>query len=473
MSYNRQYLSPDASPLRTSPPASPWRARAEVLRRRPLHFKQTAFIVAILVLCSILFFARFGREDSLGSITDNHFSPLSANALLHAFSIAPSSTSHPPQPTYIQYVDTPTDKAPEAVVFSLIMFSEDSASEGAVLMKSILMYTSSPIEFHIICDKAAQDYLEKRLRLISRPSHNIFVRFYLLSWSNMLGRLEREGAIVTDHSAGVPGLMKLFIHEILPDSVPRAIFIDTDAFFITDPTLLWDHFSRLRPTTAIAMPTHPEQSEAEWHHANRICSCIMLLDLARLRALRLMDSAAYRSDASGRFPPALAPPAFAAMFGAPGPGGHYEGVKLGDQGYWWAIVSHRPDIFEHLSYSWEVSSCLMDMYLTSLGDDAATELDELSVQVHTLDTPHEGEAILPKMLHFNCLDGTPRYYEWEGWSDPTQTLGRRWYPAVQYHVGFKWLWLNAHRPLPAKLTIETVENVVFADERFAMEQNSA
>lgn len=65
------------------------------------------------------------------------------------------------------------------------------------------MYTSSPIEFHIICDKAAQDYLEKRLRLISRPSHNIFVRFYLLSWSNMLGRLEREGAIVTDHSAGV------------------------------------------------------------------------------------------------------------------------------------------------------------------------------------------------------------------------------------------------------------------------------
>ena len=32
--------------------------------------------------------------------------------------------------------------------------------------------------------------------------------------------------------------MKLFIHEILPDTVKRAVFVDTDAFFISDPALL-------------------------------------------------------------------------------------------------------------------------------------------------------------------------------------------------------------------------------------------
>ncbi|OBZ75298.1 hypothetical protein A0H81_04684 [Grifola frondosa] len=239
----------------------------------------------------------------------------------------------------------------------------------------IIMYSSSPIDFHIICDEDAQTYLEKRLNLITRPVHNIRVRFYRIPWESMIARIEREGAITTDHSAGIPGLMKLFIHEILPP--------------------------------------HPEP---QWHNANRICSCIMLLDLARLRAMRLMDSVHYRADPQA---PSARPAAFEAMFGPPSQAtGHYEDVKLGDQGYWWAIISHRPEIFEHLSYDWEISSCLMDMYMTGLGDDDADEEHEVRVQVHTWETPHKDQAVLPKMLHFNCLDGTSRYYEWEGWSTP-------------------------------------------------------
>ena len=40
---------------------------------------------------------------------------------------------------------------------------------------------------------------------------------------------------------------------------------------------------------------------------------------------------------------------------------------------------------------------------------------------------------------------------------------------MQYHVGFKWIWLNAHKPL-GTLTIEREERIVFADERFAARQ---
>ena len=191
--------------------------------------------------------------------------------------------------------------------------------------------------------------------------------------------------------------MKLFIPEILPPTVKRAIFIDTDAFFVSDPLLLWQQFDAFSPNTAISMPSHPEQSSDEWHNANRICSCIMLLDLERLRTLRLMDSAAYHVTGDDRT--ALAPAAFTAMFGPPGADGHYQGVKLGDQGYWWAIVSHSPEVFKHLSFDWEISSCLMDMYYTGLGDDDATEEDELRSQVHTWGTPHQGQVVLPKMLH--------------------------------------------------------------------------
>lgn len=58
------------------------------------------------------------------------------------------------------------------------------------------------MQFHIICDDGARAYLERRLRLIERPARDIFVRFYLLSLDDMRARIEREGAIVTDHSAG-------------------------------------------------------------------------------------------------------------------------------------------------------------------------------------------------------------------------------------------------------------------------------
>lgn len=197
--------------------------------------------------------------------------------------------------------------------------------------------------------------------------------------------------------------MKLFIHELLPPSVHRAIFVDTDAFFISDPLLLWREFDGFGPATAIAMPSHPDQHSAVWRDANKICSCVMLLDLAKLRALRLMDSSLYRSPSHGSSggTPALSPPAFEALFGKPDDEtGKYRDVWLGDQSFWWAIVRHRPDIYKHLSYDWEISSCLVDMYITGLGDPDATEEEQVKVQTDRVkETPHEHQAVVPRLLH--------------------------------------------------------------------------
>ncbi|KAF8270377.1 hypothetical protein EI94DRAFT_1571478 [Lactarius quietus] len=348
------------------------------------------------------------------------------------------------------------------------MYSESSAKEGAVLLKSALMYTSRPLHFHIICDEAARIYLESRLRLLTHTVHSVVVRFYQLSFQSMQGRVSREGAINTDHSAGMPGLMKLFLHELLPDHVERAIYVDTDAFFLTDPALLWEEFSRWDSGVSISMPSHPNQNNPEWHNASRICSCIMLLHLGKLRAERLMDSSIYRADHSGLFPSALSPPTFEALFGPPGPNGQYQNVALGDQGYWWAIVSNREDLFRPLIYDWEVSSCLLDMYYTGLGHDDISEDEEARTMIHIWGTPYDGQAILPKLLHFNCLHNTDVYYNWAGWSDPEDSLTKRWKPAVEYHVGFKWLWLN-RGDAGSTVDIQVVIDPLFADQRFAAE----
>lgn len=189
--------------------------------------------------------------------------------------------------------------------------------------------------------------------------------------------------------------MKLFIHELLPPSVPRAIFVDTDAFFISDPLLLWRQFAAFTESTAIALPSHPEMFAPQWFDANKICSCVMLLDLAALRRAQLMASSLYPPSYS-----ALGPAAFAALFGAPDARtGRYEAVALGDQSFWWAIIEHAPALFRHLPYDWEVSSCLLDMYATGLGHDDAAPADELGAQLHTWATPHQGEVVLPKLVH--------------------------------------------------------------------------
>jgi len=66
----------------------------------------------------------------------------------------------------------------------------------------------------------------------------------------------------------------------------------------------------------------------------------------------------------------------------------------------------------------------------------------------------------------NCIDDDPVYYNSQGWSKPDVSLTKRWGPAVQYHVGFKWLWLNrGHTELP--IDIQVVLDPTFADQRFA------
>ena len=195
--------------------------------------------------------------------------------------------------------------------------------------------------------------------------------------------------------------MKLFLHEVLPDDVEKAIYVDTDAFFLTDPALLWEEFSQWKPNVAVSIPYHPNMIQPSWYNASEICSCIMLLHLQKLRSIRLMDSSVYRRDNTGLYPPAFSPPLFEALFGRPGPHGYH--ADLGDQTFWWAVVSKRPDVFHPLPYDWEVTSCLLDMYMTGLGSDGATEEEERKAMIHLEDTQFEGTAVLPKLVHLYVI----------------------------------------------------------------------
>ena len=59
------------------------------------------------------------------------------------------------------------------------------------------MYTSRPLEFHIICNEGAIAYLESRLRPLTHPVHPITVRLYRVTFQSMVDRLAREGSLNT------------------------------------------------------------------------------------------------------------------------------------------------------------------------------------------------------------------------------------------------------------------------------------
>ncbi|KAH8800565.1 hypothetical protein DL96DRAFT_1508525 [Flagelloscypha sp. PMI_526] len=333
------------------------------------------------------------------------------------------------------------------------------------------MYITGPVELHILCDEEAKKAIDPGLSLVHSPTYEVKVRYYMPTWDEMVSRIEREGSIATAHAAGTPGLMKLFLQEIIP--VKKAIYVDTDALFISDPRHLWGEFKSFKSTTAISMTSHSDGGNPEWQNADRICSCIMLLDFEKLREMRLMDSNLYHLDDSVNGPEAASPPAFKAKFGAPDPSdGKYHDVRLGDQGYWWAIVDYLPDIWEPLSFDYEVSTCLMEMYETRLGEVEIDEQQEIYEQGHVVHTPQFGKVIRPKLLHFNCLDGAERWYEWKSWSDHDNKLGRRWGAAVLYHVGFKWIWLSrfSFDDSTPNIDVQIVE-ALFEDQKVVNQQS--
>jgi hypothetical protein len=65
------------------------------------------------------------------------------------------------------------------------------------------MYNTRPSDIHIICDDNAERLLHSRLDLVQNPLHHVRVWFYKPTWQSMLDRVEREGSIKTDHSAGL------------------------------------------------------------------------------------------------------------------------------------------------------------------------------------------------------------------------------------------------------------------------------
>ncbi|KAG8683773.1 hypothetical protein FRC09_015857, partial [Ceratobasidium sp. 395] len=230
------------------------------------RWARTLFFVSLFILNNLAWTYLYTRGES-SSVS--HF--LQSNN--HTDIISPAHSTFGQKPTHPSHS---TITQLEAIQIIMVMIGSESATEGTMTIKSALMHTSRPLAFHLICSEDAVPTIKKKLELFSRPAYPLDVSFYPVSLDAIKARAGRAG-VGTKYSAGWGGLVKVFMHELLPN-VERAIFVDTDMLFVVDPVLLWNTFSTLKPDQIVAFPTLGPKSDS-----SRICTCVMLLDLAAMR----------------------------------------------------------------------------------------------------------------------------------------------------------------------------------------------
>ncbi|KZV94654.1 hypothetical protein EXIGLDRAFT_822721 [Exidia glandulosa HHB12029] len=345
-----------------------------------------------------------------------------------------------------------TQHAPSAdegpIVFAMVMFGARSAQEGQHMLKSVLMRASRAVEVHIVCSEDAIPVLDAKLALVKKPVHGVDVRFYPVTSDVILARAKRAG-IGSKHHAGAGGLAKMFIHELVP--AQRAIYIDTDAVFVTDPSLLWTHFlsSHISSTSTLIALTHGGVHA----QGTDLCTCVMGLHLGRMRGSPLLPSTLLPgTDVRALGRKEVWQAARIDEFNPP----------WGDQGLYWAMFHSTPGVFGRLSRRWDLNACHGHYGLNMLASDTTPD-KFMRLGNDTADVDETDGILAPGIVHFNCQDSEDSVFE------NARVRGSPvWGPLVTYTTQYKWAWLNQGDGSESVVT-STIRFAGFYDERVAAE----
>ncbi|KAH7098981.1 hypothetical protein BKA62DRAFT_711018 [Auriculariales sp. MPI-PUGE-AT-0066] len=334
------------------------------------------------------------------------------------------------------------------------MLGAESAEEGQYMIKSLIMHTSRPLSLHIIATPNARDFIENRLVLVQRPAIDIRVSFYIMTKKQIVRRARSAGIHAVFMDAGEFINMKMFIHEILPMTAKKAIFLDTDAFFLIDPYIMWRDYAQI-PDDRYMSLTHngPEADKAG------LCSCVMGFNL---QAMRNPEAPFLPS----KFIPGSEKTAIgtAEVWNASGTDPNHP--MYGDQGLYWAMWKYWGDNkFGRLSRTWNLEGCHNQQNLQLDAEQDRTIEKEIENQSEWFGSDHSDVGPMgifyPGILHFNCHgDKVPNIFEKDNFVNI-----HSWGGAVRFVRQYKWVWLNrGTQDSLARLVTYSVEKPTFWDE---------
>ncbi|KIY66731.1 glycosyltransferase family 8 protein [Cylindrobasidium torrendii FP15055 ss-10] len=358
---------------------------------------------------------------------------------------------------------TPVPAKPvlEPIALTFVLLGPNIAHEGSVAIKSALMYSSRPLHFHLIVTEDNIDYLERKFALFDSPAYDVKVTYYPITTDMVRQRGERAGV-----GSNWPLLSKVFIHELLI-GVKRVIFMDTDMIFVVDPVLLWNNFDDFNNDTLVSFPTLGPNS-----HAGEVCSCIMLMDLERMRAPEapFMPSTLFPAEVSDASPATSAfakgisqgihhfdPPHAIVPFDPLNP-------FFADQGIYYMVWLTHPHLFIPLSQRWDVNFCRRHwgLKLGVWGDDLDEDISPaylIRSQKTLAGSRDQDRVVSPGIIHYNCQPGAGD----DVWLyEQNHSGGSHFGAMVTTALRYKWAWLNRGT---GTIQTSTMERVRWWDER--------
>ncbi|KZV89202.1 hypothetical protein EXIGLDRAFT_721602 [Exidia glandulosa HHB12029] len=373
------------------------------------------------------------------------FALFALNAFLHPPAVSVPSFSAANISISIPFFGT-KDTAPKpnevVIAIVLVVFGSKAANDARYAIKGVMLQSSKPVALHVVCTEDAIPTVQNRLDLVTRPAHDVSVTFYTLNGGPDAVRARaRRAGVPADVVKGADSasLAKLFLHELLPASVPSALYITPSSVFSSDPFLLW-RASNLTSEHLLSL------SEG------RARVSVMALNLERMRDASFVESS-LRAETVGRSIGGSA--LFKSPNVTPKPDVDVDvgGTLLR------AMQRAHPDRFGSLSRSWDVNACEGYYGVTMQGDAG----DELTVQ-HTGSGFSIDEALFPGLVHVNCDPSKEgRIFSV---TDTAIQEDPRWGALVGLTAQYKWVWLNQGQGA-GRLTTHVERDLRFEDERVA------
>ncbi|KAL5006967.1 hypothetical protein ScPMuIL_015773 [Solemya velum] len=161
-----------------------------------------------------------------------------------------------------------------------------------VLLKSALLFTSSPLMFHIFAENSLLSKFEEQINLwpeTTRKKNGYHI--YNLSFPN---GDQKEWQSLFKPCAS----QRLFLPTLLSD-VDALIYVDTDVLFLRSLDDLWHFFGKFNSTQLVALSPESEDSATGWYNRFSrhpfygelgVNSGVMLMNLTRLRTSDWMES---------------------------------------------------------------------------------------------------------------------------------------------------------------------------------------
>ncbi|XP_033752433.1 glucoside xylosyltransferase 2-like isoform X2 [Pecten maximus] len=135
----------------------------------------------------------------------------------------------------------------------------DREKESIILLKSAVLFTKTPIVFHIFAEFQLQDYFKRQIDFWP-DEFRTRVEYHIYNLSFPTGDKSNEWKNLFKPCAS----QRLFIPSLLTE-VDASLYVDTDVLFLRPVDDIWAFLQKFNTTQLVALSPENENKQSSWY----------------------------------------------------------------------------------------------------------------------------------------------------------------------------------------------------------------